>query len=312
MEKLFRSKLSQHTRLCGIYLIKISTHLYVGSAINLSSRLNNHRSSMRSNSHKNSYIQSCFNKHGKNACFYSILEYCSKENRLKKEKVWIENLHSDLNLIKDPTTQNNCITTSKPVYQYTLSGNFLSEFSSASEAGRVLNIDNHTITKVCTGKHGHKSYNKSLWSYKKYDILSEYVNNSKKSKIKSVTMYDKTGIKLKTFDSIANAARFIQEPGDNFDGLCACISSVAHGKGKFVKDKYTYSYQQQEKLIIKLNRDFPIIQVHTNDTYTYWENAITAAKVLKASAAGIHKVLRGERKKYLGCVWSIRSDFKTP
>lgn len=304
MENLFISNLSQYNKVCGIYLLKIDIHLYVGSAINLNLRLRSHKNCLSRDNHRNPYLQHCFNKYGKEHCLYSILEYCSKDNRLEKEKVWIEKLRADLNLIKDPTTQNNCVTTSKRVYQYTLKGNFIDEYPSAQEAGRCLNLDGHVIAKCCLGKYGHKSYNKSIWSYTKFDKLPEYTNNSAKAKNKAVTMYDKFGIKLESFSSIAAAARYLQEPSDNFGGLCANISSVCNGRGMYVKSKYRFTYIGHN--LKSFSRNYPIIQVLSNGTEKLWESTSIAAKQLGISAGGIRKVLRGERKKYVNCMWKLQ------
>ncbi len=67
-----------------------------------------------------------------------------------------------------------------------------------------------------------------------------YTNKSSTAKIKSVTMYDRNGIKIKSFQSIAEAAREISNSEDNFDSLCASISSVCNDKGSFVKSKYRF------------------------------------------------------------------------
>lgn len=75
-----------------------------------------------------------------------------------------------------------------------------------------------------------------------------YTNNSAKDKIKSVHMYDKDGIYISSFDSIADATRNIIDDSDNFDSLCACISSVCHNKGVFVKNKYRFSFDKLDQL----------------------------------------------------------------
>lgn len=308
MKNLYETSLIPY-KICGIYLIKIVDRLYVGSAINIASRMSNHRTSMKKGTHKNKFVQSCYNKHGQSLCYFTVLEECDKNIRLLREQYWINQLSPELNLIKDPTTGNNCITTSKVVYQYNLNGNYLKEYVSAQEAGRVLNINGNTITKCCTGNYGHKSCGKSLWSYEKHDKLLQYTNHSNEAKNKAVTLYDKSGIKIKRFISIAEAARFIQEPSDEFDSLCASISSVCNNKGVFVKHKYMFTYTDQNILIKNLNRNYPIIQILPNGDEVLWNTVIEASIKLNISAGGIRKVLRQERKRYIDCVWKIRCGF---
>lgn len=127
-----------------------------------------------------------------------------------------------------------------------------------------------------------------------------------------MTIYDREGRRLGRFNSIASAAREIQEPGDQFDILCACISSVAHGKGNFVKDKYMFSYKDQECLLRVLSRSYPVICIESDGTEIVYQNADQAAKVVKGKPSGIHKVLRGERNRYKGLIWKIGSGFKIP
>ncbi len=306
MNKLFNSKLTSYKNKSGVYLLKIKENYYVGSSINLIKRLESHKSKLKLLKHENIYIQRCFNKYGKKECFFSILEFCEPDIRLIKEQFWINTLNPKLNLKPNCLTQQNCITTSKPVFQYSLNGEFIAEFPSVREAERILGISGigNVARKV-------KSYFKSvggfLWDYEKKTNLS-YTNNSKKAKIKAVTMYNKEGIKIKSFESIADAARYILKPEDNFDGLCACISSVAKNKGILVKDKYRYSYDNLEFLKpLVLKRNYPILQCDTSgNIIKEWESAIIAAESLNISTGAIRLALKGKIKLCKNSIWKIK------
>ena len=52
----------------------------------------------------------------------------------------------------------------KPVLQYSLSGEFIGEFSSANKAGLSLKINHGNIISCCQGKR--KSAGKYKWKYK--------------------------------------------------------------------------------------------------------------------------------------------------
>ncbi len=140
MQLLFNTNLKHLTNRCGVYIIYINSHTYVGSSINIASRLIGHRSKLRSNKHRNAFMQNCFNKYGQTDTHFKILSFCTKDERLQIERDFILQHQSDLNLVKDPTTQFNTPTTSKTVYQYSLSGDFIAEFESCNEAERQLNI----------------------------------------------------------------------------------------------------------------------------------------------------------------------------
>lgn len=240
MKNLFTEKLTYLKNKSGIYQIIINNHIYIGSSINLYDRLLNHKMRLKRNKHHNKFIQSCYNKYKK--CNFIILEECDKNILLLREKYWIDSLNPNLNFKLDPTTQNNCITTSKKVYQYDLNGKYINEYISVSEAARILKLNKNSISKCANNLNNvNKSYKNFIWSYNKLNN-HKYINNSSKAKIKSINMYDINDNLIKTFNSIADAARYIFTNNDNFDSLCACISSVANGKGKFVKRIYKYKF----------------------------------------------------------------------
>lgn len=56
---------------------------------------------------------------------------------------------------------------SKPILQYSKSGDFIREWKSASEVERVLRINNGTINSCCRGRY--KSAGGFVWQYKEKD-----------------------------------------------------------------------------------------------------------------------------------------------
>ena len=71
---------------CGIYLIEISHHKYVGSSKNIYIRLQEHRKTLRKNKHANIKFQNIYNKYQESEIYISILEICEEKNLLEKEK----------------------------------------------------------------------------------------------------------------------------------------------------------------------------------------------------------------------------------
>lgn len=84
----------------GIY--KISSRkrgkIYVGSAINLRRRRNEHLSSLRRNVHRNDHLQKHFNKHGENDLHFEILEECAIAFLIKREQHYLDSLNPDFNV----------------------------------------------------------------------------------------------------------------------------------------------------------------------------------------------------------------------
>lgn len=298
----FTEKLNKDLSKTGVYLIKINKHMYVGSSINIKTRLACHIKELKKNKHYNIFMQRAFNKYTLNDCSYSILEECNKDKRLIKEKYWIDTLNPDLNLVLDPTTGNNSKTQSKTVYQYDLEGHYITSFISVSEASRILNIASSTIASCCRRKNV-MSAGKYQWSYKKVSNLNKYINKSSISKIKEIFMYNKIGQKIKNFNCIADAARYLQETDDNFNSLCAIISAAAKSKGKYcIKDKFIFNYIDKP-IIYNGTKNFPIIQETFDGKWILWNSTKEAADALNLKTLSIIRVIKGERKTYAKSKW---------
>ena len=338
MEKLTKENIKKCKSGSGIYHISVNRHNYVGSSVNLRARLRNHIWAMSNGKHRNIIIQNCYNKYSIENFYFEILEYCDKDIRIEREKYYIDLLNPDLN-VTDPVSlkrgelfsrhiseakkkyYESHVTASRiPVYQYSLSGDYISEFSSATEAANLFNIEVSAVcaavngrSKTCKGfqwrkekvdkieslikekvkkekpksppKPGNKkriyryNYNGEyidsfescseadrilgihqcasaargkgpyrsiggfLWSFEKVDKLPPYENHSKDAKKVSIVITDIENGNEYEFDSIAAAARTLFPNAHNFASICACISSIASGKGKLIKGKYTAEYK---------------------------------------------------------------------
>ncbi len=76
----------------GIYGVKclVNNKIYVGSAVDLSSRLRTHKSRLNLNKHPNQHLQSACNKYGLVNFIFIILENCDKDKLLEREQFWID------------------------------------------------------------------------------------------------------------------------------------------------------------------------------------------------------------------------------
>lgn len=72
-------------------------------------------------------------------------------------------------LDKLPDLENNYTGVKKAVYQYDLNGNFIREFASIKEAGRILKHSQSNISSAANGKrktaYGYK------WSFEKKEVI---------------------------------------------------------------------------------------------------------------------------------------------
>lgn len=86
----------------GIYQITniINGKFYIGSAVNISKRRNQHVHYLRKNTHPNIHLQRSYNKHGEENFTIEVLEYCGLEELLEKEQFYIDTLNPPYNICK--------------------------------------------------------------------------------------------------------------------------------------------------------------------------------------------------------------------
>ena len=85
--------------ICGIYTIinLLDGKIYVGYTNNFNKRVTKHITSLKNNSHVNIHLQSAWNKYGKEAFKFEILEECEKQFLASQEHYWATmlNVHDD-------------------------------------------------------------------------------------------------------------------------------------------------------------------------------------------------------------------------
>lgn len=84
----------------GIYKItnKINGHCYIGSAVNIRLRWNNHRSELRKNKHHSIYLQRAWVKYGEDAFVFDIIESCFSFILIYREQFWIDHFKPEYNI----------------------------------------------------------------------------------------------------------------------------------------------------------------------------------------------------------------------
>jgi group I intron endonuclease len=235
MENLYKAtSLSKRYNYSGIYLIQIGARMYIGSSVGIGKRLLTHRSRLKNNKHENIIMINCFNKYGKEQCYFKVLEQCNENVLCEREKFYIDVLKPELNVELDPVKQNGDYKTKK-VYQYNKNGEFLKEYPGCAEAERTLDKSNSKISQCAIGKR--KSAYGYLWSYEKVDKLV-YQNNSSKAKAKKVSQYTMEGKFITTHNSIAEAVRVLGLQ----ENACTNISSAALGNTNHAYN-YVWKYE---------------------------------------------------------------------
>jgi len=87
----------------GIYKIQSIVHperIYIGSAINIHRRRNQHLRDLNHNKHHSLKLQRHFNKHGQNDLSFTVIEECSVENLLIREQHHLNANNTYFNICK--------------------------------------------------------------------------------------------------------------------------------------------------------------------------------------------------------------------
>lgn len=72
----------------GIYRIRniITNEVYIGQSVDIDRRWTTHKRELRCNRHENQHLQDSYNKYGSDAFEYTVLEQCSADILLEREK----------------------------------------------------------------------------------------------------------------------------------------------------------------------------------------------------------------------------------
>lgn len=213
------------TKTCGIYKItnKILDKSYIGQSIHIEDRWKEH---LWGKGNADLYVD--FHKYGVENFAFEILEICSKEQLLEREKYWIalyDTYENGYNMNDGGDNSRFAIAkTKKTVYCYDLEGNFITEYESLNEAERQTGINNSNISRAIRTCGRTQQY---MWSYEKLPSLTKYKRKMGKlpDKTKKVGQFSKDGILLQTYNSLKEA----KEKTGISD---TSISQVCHQKRK--------------------------------------------------------------------------------
>lgn len=215
----------------GIYLLILDDKKYVGSTTNIYARLTTHRSHLEKGIHSNEYFQRAFNKSSILNLYYEILEYCNKEDKLIKEKYWIEKLNPCLNLVRDPTNptlerysieklkksmiisrENGKYKTKysyMKVEMYNYTGDYIKTFDSIDDVVKELNMTKERALRLLGG------YKKGLASkgirlrYEKSSVPVQKFKICFRSLSRNVNFYNDSNSKKVIFNGVKDIYKFL-------------------------------------------------------------------------------------------------------
>lgn len=75
----------------GIYVITntVTHKVYVGQAVNIRRRWNDHKAHLRRGVHANKYLQSAWNKYGEALFLFEVVENCPVADLVAREQEWV-------------------------------------------------------------------------------------------------------------------------------------------------------------------------------------------------------------------------------
>ena len=188
----------------GIYRIKnvINEKSYIGSSINIKSRIQRHKSELKNNKHSNLKLQRAYIKYGVSSFSYiieEVFEEITREDLFKKETelIILEDLKnlgynqmidsashfSEINKSKTTINRNKKKFSKKIVAIKIEDGKLYKRFESISEAARELKLESTNISGACKGRLRYLS--NYIFKYEEnYDENKTYSIRSLKEKSK--------------------------------------------------------------------------------------------------------------------------------
>lgn len=176
----------------------------------------------------------------------------------------------------------------KPILQYDCKGNFIREWVSISEAGKVLNLNNAALCRAIKKK---STLNKYFWLSKKSNNYPNKIEvNYNYDKICQVLQYDKNGVFIKKWLNAATAAKELNITSSaiyrairNLCGLqLNCYWRFYNGVDIPNKIKIVH-----RKLTVK-----PIIQILKNGEEIKWDSMSEASSELKIDFGSLRNAVK--------------------
>jgi hypothetical protein len=188
--------------LSGIYGIKnkINNKIYVGSSINIHSRLLEHIYDLKKKIHCNDYLQNSWNKYGENNFEFCLICKCEIENLLDNEQYYIDYLDSK-----------------NRKFGYNISPDVLRHKVSDSTRAK--------LKKVFSGE------NNPRWGKKGCTRNAEQLKQHAVSCSKPVVQFDLLGNEVATYKSLKDAAHAV---GVHLSGISMCLKGKTKTCGKFI------------------------------------------------------------------------------
>lgn len=188
----------------------INDKIYVGmTRYTIENRWKEHKINYR---YKNTHLYSAMKKYGIEHFKILLIEECPIDKLIEREAYWIKKLdsfHNGYNMTEGKGEGNATSFNARKVEQYDLEGNYITTYSSLSEAGMITHTESRNIRRAAV--HQCKTAGGFQWKFPDDPIKIEAVELPHGGgKGKPTYQIDlKTGEILNEFSSASQAAIFI-------------------------------------------------------------------------------------------------------
>lgn len=186
---------------CGVYAIRnnMDNKMYIGSSTNIRSKIKYHINALKNNKDCNRYLQEVVNDIGLDKFSFIILEMCDDNRNTLK---YLENKYIELY-----GYYNKNKVDGKPVFCYSLNGQYICVFTNLKEAAKFVNGFPDNIKACCECRKNKKSYHGFQWSYIKKCNIGERTRKDVYHNCKSIQQFSASGTLLNTYRSIGQASK---------------------------------------------------------------------------------------------------------
>ena len=295
----------------------VNNKVYVGQTRRtFEQRKKQHLKSFKEQKTRTALINSVIS-HGVDKFIFNIIEECNDDNLDEREIFYINEYNSivpngyNIQLGgRRIYTVKNKNTNGRSVCQYTIDGDFINEFKSASHAETYTTIDSSRILKCCHNKA--ISSGKFRWSFEKLEKLepividySKYIPHIAK---RNVYQFDLNGKILNMFLSIKEAS---EKTSTSVDLIRHCIS----GQSKTTHKLYQWSYEENKEKIVLKGRGMNVYKYNKDglllEEFTSIKDAVENTNITRNS---LTNYLKNNTKDLLNdFIWSFekKSNIKS-
>lgn len=308
---LTKNKRGMIPRTSGIYCFKnnINGKCYIGQAINIRTRINQHLSALKKNN-LHYLIYRAFNKHGiENFSLYIIEENISRDLLNERETYWIKYFNSlaptGYNLtagggqpteisdeIREKFKKHHC----KKVIAYNYKCGYYIECKSRKQMSKILKERGFNISRWNVGDAiRHHSYSGDFVFAESVPEIWEIIRTKKLPKDISIYLYNtETSEYSPMFRNCSEVTEYIQKTGVKIGDTHVCVA-IKNNNTKIKQFLIADSLEKLQNLVIKYN-NHKFIYCYNSFTgeMTKYTSPVEASKITGCCYTDICKCLKNQ------------------